>query len=101
MLNQDMNVDESQIKLLLDGHRKITVIGLSPKVEKPSHQIPLFMASNGCEVVGVYPGEDKIGPFTIYPSLSEVPAPFRKFVNVFRRSEDIPDLVDQTNLEDL
>jgi predicted CoA-binding protein len=47
------------------------------------------------EVVGIYPGEKRIGPFDIFESLKDVPPAQRKFVNVFRRSEDIPAVVDQ------
>ena len=89
-----MNVKESEFLEILNKYKKITVVGISPNVERPSHQIPLYMLRHGYEVVGVNPGHSEIAGMTIYPSLAEVPAEYRKFVDVFRRPEHIPDVVE-------
>lgn len=90
-----MNVKDSEIKELLKKYKSITVYGLSPDAGKPSHQIPLFMHSKGYKVVGIYPRGDQISGLKIYQKLSDVPSEDRKFLNVFRRAENIPDLVDE------
>src|SRR5262245_28449456 len=90
-----MNVDDNGIKNILQNHRKIVVYGLSPDDSKPSHTVPMFMRSKGYDIVGIYPGESDIKGVRIYPSLNEVPAEYRKFVNVFRRSDAIPKVVDE------
>jgi predicted CoA-binding protein len=90
-----MNTNDLDIKNILLHHKKICVVGLSPNVTKPSHQIPLYLKKNNYEIVGVYPGETQIAEFKIYSSLAEVPSEFRKFINVFQRSEKIPALVDE------
>ncbi len=89
-----MNVADSNIKALLQKYKKICVIGLSPDKAKPSHQIPMFMKKQGYEIVGVYPDTDSSHGIKIYSSLSEVPAEFRKFINVFRASDRIPEVVE-------
>ncbi len=89
-----MNVKDSEFLDILNKYKKITVVGISPNADRPSHQIPLYMLKHGYEVVGVNPGHNEIAGMKIYPSLAEVPAEFRKFVDVFRRPEHIPDVVE-------
>jgi uncharacterized protein len=90
-----MNVQDHEIKALLEKYKKITVYGLSSDTEKPSHYVPVYIREKGWEVVGTYPKPHQVGNFTIYKSLQEVPPEFRKFVDVFRASEKIPALVDE------
>lgn len=90
-----MNVSENSLKGLLEQHRKIAVYGLSPDPQKPSHYVPLYMREHGWEVVGVYPKIHSSNHFSIVSKLSEIPPQERKFLNVFRSSEKIPELVDE------
>lgn len=90
-----MNVKDSEIKALLSKYKKFTVYGLSPDPAKPSHSVPMYMKSQGYDIVGTYPKGEEIGGVRIYPSLREVPAEYRKFVDVFRASEAIPRVVDE------
>lgn len=75
-------------------HQKITVVGISPNPSRPSHQIAVYMKQNGYDVVGVNPGHEQIAGIKIYKTLADVPADFRKFVDVFRSPENVPELVD-------
>lgn len=90
-----MNTTDADIKRILADYKKITVLGLSPDSGKPSHRIPVFMRSQGYDVVGVYPNGKETDGFKIYQSLAEVPAEQRQFVNVFRGSEKISMIVDE------
>lgn len=90
-----MNVQDAEIKDLLQRYRSISVYGLSSDSSKPSHQIPVFMKNKGYSVVGIYPKETEIAGMKIYPSLADVPPEQRKFLDVFRRAEKIPELVDE------
>ncbi len=93
--NVFMNVNENEIKKILENYKKICVYGLSPDQNKPSHGVPLFMKKHGYDVVGIHPRGQDFDGFKIYSKLSEVPAEYRKFVDVFRRSENIPEVVDE------
>jgi predicted CoA-binding protein len=53
------------------------------------------MRDHGWDIVGIYPKKHTIGGFQIYTSLAEVPTEHRRFVNVFRASERIPQVVDE------
>lgn len=90
-----MNVKDSEIHGILDHYRKITVYGLSNDPDKPSHSVPLAMKQKGWDVVGTYPRIHSVGGFQIYKTLAEVPLAYRKFVDVFRASARIPDVVDE------
>lgn len=90
-----MNVKDSEIKDLLTKYKKITVYGLSGDPMKASHSVPLYMRSKGWDLVGTYPKSHDKNGFKIYNSLTEVPTDYRKFVDVFRSSEKIPDLVEE------
>lgn len=89
-----MNVKESEFLEILNKYKKMTVVGISPHADRPSQQIPLYMIKHGYDFVGVNPGQSEIAGIKIYPSLAEVPAEHRKFVDVFRRPEHIPGLVE-------
>jgi len=90
-----MNVDQSEIKTLLNQYKKFTVYGLSPDEEKASHYVPEYMREQGWEIVGTYPKIHSAGGFKIYSSLEEVPMEYRKFVDVFRSSERVPEVVEE------
>ena len=90
-----MNVQNSDIKKILEHHKKISVYGLSPDGEKASHYVPEYMRLHGWDLVGTYPKNHQAGGFQIYDSLKQVPSDYRKFVNVFRSSERIPEVVEE------
>lgn len=93
--NNDMNVKDSEIKDILQTHKKVVVIGMSKDPSKPSQTVPLLLKSKGHDVVGVNPAETEIAGMTVYPNLAAVPVEYRKFVDVFRKPEAIPAIVDE------
>lgn len=90
-----MNVTESEIREILLKYKQMTVYGLSPNPDKASQAIPLFMQEEGYDIVGIYPGQQEIAGFKIYEKLNDVPPDYRKFVDVFQRSENIPRVVEE------
>jgi predicted CoA-binding protein len=90
-----MTVKDSEIKGLLEKYKKFAVYGLSPDATKPSHYVPVYMRDHGWQMVGTYPKDHSDGGFKIYKTLKDIPAEYRKFVDVFRSSDRIPDVVDE------
>lgn len=90
-----MNVKDSEIKALMSKYKKFAVYGLSPDLSKASHYVPDYMREQGWDPVGTYPKLHDVGGFEIYSELAEVPAEYRKFIDVFRSSDKIPDVVDE------
>lgn len=85
---------DAQIKTILEGMRRIAVIGISAKTDRASHGIARFLAGRGYEVVGVNPvlKEDVLG-LKIYPSLAAVPGRV-DIVDIFRRSETVLPIIE-------
>lgn len=90
-----MNVQDSEFKVLLEKYKKFAVYGLSPDATKASHYVPLYMRDHGWEMVGTYPKDHNAGGFQIYKTLKDIPAEYRKFVDVFRSSDRIDEVVDE------
>lgn len=78
---------------ILKNAKKIAVYGISHNRNRTSRDIAEFLISNGFEVVGVNPAISKAGVIDVYPSLKDIPFEV-DIVDVFRRSEHIPELID-------
>jgi hypothetical protein len=83
-----------KIKEILENYRKIAVIGFSNNPEKPARRVPAFFISKGYEVIPVNPNYEKILGRKSYKNILEVPGKI-EIVNVFRPSEEIPEIVEQ------
>ena len=59
---------------------------MSPKPERPSHYVALYLKENGYDIIHVNPGHDEIAGLRSYPSLKDIPVAV-DVVDVFRRSE--------------
>lgn len=87
------NPDEGQIKELLEKSRAIAVVGLSAKPHRDSFKVAKYMQERGYRIIPVNPAlKGEVLGEKPYASLSEVPDKV-DIVNVFRRSEDVPAVV--------
>ena len=66
----------------------IAVVGMSPKPERPSHYVSMYMKEQGYNIIPVNPGHNEIAGIKCYPSLQDIEEPV-DVVDVFRRSEYI------------
>ena len=82
---------QSKIKKILD-YKSIAVVGFSPKEERPSHYVSMYMQKSGYSITPVNPGHQHIGNLKCYPNLESIDHPI-DIVNVFRRSEFVYDIV--------
>jgi len=64
----------------------IAVVGMSPKPERPSHYVAMYMKEQGYNIIPVNPGHNEIAGMKSFPSLLDIPQSI-DVVNVFRRSE--------------
>jgi uncharacterized protein len=93
MLEPFRNPDDESIRRLLASVRRIAVVGLSPKPYRDSHRVARYLLERGYEIAPVYPREDKILGQTVYRRVQDV-AGSVDLVDVFRRSEELPAVVD-------
>jgi predicted CoA-binding protein len=83
------------VRRILERYRRLAVVGLSPREERPSHRAMVHMAANGYAITPVNPTCDEVLGFPCVASLEEAAAqgPL-EIVDVFRRPEDVPPVVD-------
>jgi predicted CoA-binding protein len=79
---------------LLKKARAIAVVGLSNKPLRPSHGVALYMQQQGYRIIPVNPNIQSVLGERAYPSLEDVPEKI-DVVNIFRRPEFVPEIVDQ------
>ena len=66
----------------------IAVVGMSPKPERPSHYVPMYMKEKGYTIYPVNPRHREIAGLRCYPNLLVIPVDV-DVVNVFRRPEHL------------
>ena len=88
------NPDDSVIREILAQSRTIAVVGCSPKEYRDSHAIARLLMRRGHKVIPVNPGHTEILGVKCYPDLLSIPEKV-EMVDVFRRSEFVPDVASQ------
>jgi predicted CoA-binding protein len=78
---------------ILNKYRTIAVVGISPNPARPSYGVSDYMKRSGYRIIPVNPGHAEVLGEKCYRSLDDVPEPV-EIVNVFRRSEYVPPVVD-------
>jgi predicted CoA-binding protein len=78
---------------LLKHAKTIAVVGLSNHRSRPSYGVSEYMQSVGYRIIPVNPTETEVLGEKAYATLDEIPEPV-DIVDIFRRSEFVPDIVD-------
>jgi uncharacterized protein len=90
-----MNTDShsaSDIRKILEL-RNIAVVGMSKTEGKPANFVPKYLIENGYNVIPVNPTTSEVLGRKSYASISDVREQV-DIVDVFRRSEDVPIIVE-------
>ena len=82
-----------QISEILRVCRTIAVVGLSAKRYRPSYGVAEYMQRAGYRIIPVNPHETEILGEKCYPDVESVPEPI-DIVDIFRRSEFVPEIVE-------
>ena len=69
------------------------MVGLSSRRTRPSYGVSEYMQSKGYRIIPVNPNETEVLGEKSYSSLEEIPEHI-DIVDVFRRSECVPEIVD-------
>src|ERR1700692_769123 len=81
---------------ILKNYKTIAVVGLSSNPRRASFGVAQYMQSAGYRIIPVNPNETKVLGEKCYPRLEDVPKSQRiEIVDIFRRSENIPRVVDR------
>ncbi|MBX9255599.1 CoA-binding protein [Desmonostoc muscorum CCALA 125] len=90
----NLKEDDNALREVLSQAKIIAVVGHSDKRDRTSYQIAQFLRQVGYTVYAVNPLVKEIDGKPSYAGLHDLPKPV-DIVNVFRRSEYLPEIVDQ------
>lgn len=79
---------------ILEQVKTIAVVGLSRRETRPGYYVPAYMQAAGYRIIPVNPYLDEAMGEKSYPDLLSIPEPV-DMVLIFRRSEDVPPVVEQ------
>ena len=75
--------------------KNIAVVGMSKNEGKAAHYVPKYLIDHGYHVIPVNPTATEILGRKSYPTVSSIPDRV-EVVDIFRRSEDVPSVVEDT-----
>jgi hypothetical protein len=81
--------DDAGIRRILETHKVIAMVGLSPKEDRPSNIVARYLMALGYTVIPVNPGQREILGQPCYASLRDIPVKV-DMVDVFRNAADVP-----------
>ena len=85
--------EESRITDLLATAKIIAVVGLSSKPYRASFGVSQYLQSSGYRIIPVNPNETEILGEQSYARIEDIPEKI-DIVDIFRRSELVPEIVD-------
>ena len=91
-------MSQDQIREILRKAKTIAVVGLSKKPEKDSCRVSAYLQQHGYRIIPVNPFVDEVLGEKSYKSLLDIPVEIQKtidIVDIFRKPEDIPPVVEQ------
>ncbi len=87
-----MNSDKEMKEILLST-KTIASVGLSSSDQKDSYWVVAYLKEQGYRIIPVNPTATEILGEKVYPNLESIPDKV-DLVQVFRKSEDVPPVVD-------
>lgn len=85
------NPSNEEIRKVLDEAKTIAVVGLSDNPERTSYQVTEAMQKAGYKIIPVNPMVDEVLGEKAYASLTDIEEKI-DIINVFRRSEFLPEI---------
>ena len=80
---------------ILRSAKTVAVVGLSDRPERPSYDVASYLLGEGYRIIPVNPNLKEWKGIRAYGSLLEIPKDVRvDVVDIFRKSEDVPPVVD-------
>jgi len=79
---------------VLNSSRVVAVVGLSSKTKRPSYKVASYLKEQGYKTIPINPAEREILGEPSYPDVTSVPESI-DVVDIFRRSEEVPPIVDE------
>ena len=90
----DRAATAEEVRRILTDFRRVAVVGYSDDPSRDSHRVGRYLAAHRYEVFAVNPQARSTETLRFYPDLASVPPPI-EVVDIFRRPEFIPEIVDE------
>ena len=88
------NPSDEKIREILTQTTTIAVVGLSPNPSRASYSVANYLKNKNYRIIPVNPKQPEVLGEKSYPNLSDIPEKI-DLVDIFRRSEHIPPIVDE------
>jgi len=88
-----MEQESDDLRKILTTSKTIAVVGLSNKPDRPSYDVANYLKEHGYRIIPVNPTIKEALGEKAYASLKDVPGRI-DVVQIFRRPEDVPAVVD-------
>jgi predicted CoA-binding protein len=79
---------------ILNSCRVIAIVGLSSNPDRPSYGVANYLKEQGYKIIPVNPRETEVLGEVCCPDLASISEPV-DVVDIFRRPEDVPGIVEQ------
>lgn len=89
-----VNATTEEIKAILKNYKRVAVVGLSDKPDRPSYRVADYLQSQGYVVIPVNPVIQTWKGLKSYPDLRSIVGGL-EIVNVFRKPADVLAIVDE------
>ena len=87
---------DEALKKTLSDCKTVAVVGISPKADRPSYIVASYLKSKGYRIIPVRPDEEEILGEKVYRHLIEISKEIQvDVVDIFRKSEDVPAIVEE------
>ncbi len=87
-----LSIDDA-VREILEKYHTIAVVGLSSKRFRPSYGVAEYLQAQGYRIIPVNPNETEVLSEKTYARLEDVPERV-EIVDVFRRSDQVPPVVE-------
>jgi predicted CoA-binding protein len=85
---------DEEITAILRDAKTIAVVGISDKPDRESHSVAKYIQDQSYHIIPVNPMLERVLDEPCYPSLLDIPEQI-DIVDIFRRPEAVPEVVDQ------
>ncbi|MCW3982517.1 MAG: CoA-binding protein [Candidatus Bathyarchaeota archaeon] len=92
-------MSEGIVEEILGKYRVVAIVGVSDQIGKPSHRVAAYLKKHGYRIIPINPNINGLFGEKSYNSLADIPEHIQRtidIVDIFRKSEDVPPIVQQT-----
>jgi len=87
---------DDSIRQLLASPRVVAIVGMSPKLDRPSRTVGLYLSRQGFTVIPIHPVAEQVAGLRAYPNLDAIPREARvEIVDVCVAAERAGPVADQ------